>query len=186
MNMLISAHNALFGFLDRHSGAILGTLGRFVFAAVLLVYFWKSALTKFGDGLLGLVRPSDGAYYQIFPKFIESVSFDYGQLTFFHWLVAVLGMWAELILPALIVLGLLTRLASLGMIGFVAVQTYTDIYVAAHSKWGAWFDNIAEFDPSIKSIGLADSRVWWVFLLVVLVVKGAGPLSLDRLFKRLT
>jgi len=68
MNTLISLHNSIFGFLDRHSSFILGTLARFVFASTLLMYFWRSAWTKLGDGFFGFLRPSDGAYVQIFPK----------------------------------------------------------------------------------------------------------------------
>lgn len=186
MNALLSRYNAIFTAVERVGNCLLPLAARFVFAAVLLVYFWKSALTKFGDGITGLIVPSDGAYYQIFPKFIESVSFDYSQLTIFHWAFAFAGMWAELILPLLIVIGLFTRLASLGMIGFIAVQSLTDVYVAQHSHWGHWFDNIAEFDPTIKSIGLADVRIFWVFTLAILVIKGAGLFSADAFLRRRT
>ncbi|MDU8926348.1 DoxX family protein [Alisedimentitalea sp. MJ-SS2] len=177
MNSLISLHNALATRLDR-ADWLIPTLARFLFAAILLMYFWKSALTKLGDGILGLFSPSAGAYGQIFPKAFEQVGYDSSQLGIFHWAVALAGTWAEFILPALIVLGLLTRLAALGMIGFVAVQTLTDLYghgVIGEAKTiGAWFDNGA-------SSLLMDQRSLWVFLLVILVIKGAGPLSLDRL-----
>ena len=181
MNALISFHNSLFGILDRHSSLILGTLARFVFAATLLMYFWRSAWTKLGDGIFGIFRPSDGAYVQIFPKAMEAVTFDSSQLGFFHWLVALAGTWAEFILPALIVLGLLTRLSAIGMIGFVFLQSATDIigHGASDPKTlGSWFD---------KDAGslILDQRAFWVFLLVVLVVKGAGPLSADRALGRL-
>jgi len=43
-------------------------LARFVFAAVLLVYFWASGLSKLGARLLGLFHPSVRAYVQIFSK----------------------------------------------------------------------------------------------------------------------
>ena len=184
MHALISMHNAIFDLIERLGDWLLPLAARFIFAAVLFVYFWKSAMTKFGDGILGLIFPSDGAYYQIFPKFIEAVGFDYSQLTFFHWAFTFAGMWAEILLPLLIVMGLFTRLASLGMTGFIAVQSFTDVYVAQHSQWGHWFDNIAEFDPTIKGIGLADIRVFWVFLLAFLVIKGAGAISLDTLLRR--
>ncbi|UWQ30058.1 MULTISPECIES: DoxX family protein [unclassified Leisingera] len=184
MHALVSIHNAIFSQIERVGDWLLPLAARFVFAAVLLVYFWKSALTKFGDGFFGFLFPSDGAYIQIFPKFIESVGYDFDQLTIFHWAFAFAGMWAELILPLLIVIGLFTRLASLGMIGFVAVQSFTDVYVAQHSQWGNWFDNIAEFDPAIKSVGLADIRVFWVFVLAILVIKGGGALSADAILRR--
>ena len=186
MHAVVSLHNALFHRVERFGDWLLPLSARLLFAAVLLVYFWKSALTKFGDGFFGFLFPSDGAYIQIFPKYIESVGYDFDQLGLFHWAFAFAGMWAELLLPLLIVIGLFTRLAALGMIGFIAVQSFTDVYIAGHSHWGHWFDNIAEYDPAIKGIGLADIRIFWVFVLAILVAKGAGALSADALLRRRT
>lgn len=159
---------------------LLPTLARLLFAAILLMYFWVSGLTKLGQGLAGIFTPSTGAYVQIFPRMMEAVGYDTEQFGFVSKLVVLAGTWAEFILPALIVLGLLTRLAALGMIGFVAVQSLTDLY--GHNGWedakvlGAWFDR---FPDGI----IMDQRAFWVFVLLVLVIKGAGPLSLDRAFK---
>lgn len=178
MNTLINIHNSILqriAGLDMH----LPTLARLVFAATLLVYFWKSALTKLGDGLLGVLAPSTGAYAQIFPRAFEAVGYDTSQLSLFHWAVVAAGTWAEFLLPLMIVLGLLTRLAALGMIGFVALQTLTDLFghgaIAEPATLGALFDG----DPASL---ILDQRSFWLFVLVVLVIKGAGPLSLDRLF----
>ncbi|MBK0327628.1 DoxX family protein [Rhodobacteraceae bacterium F11138] len=181
MNTLISLHNALFDWLDRMSGAILPTLARFTFAAVLLMYFWKSAMTKVGDGLLGLLMPSDGAYVQIFPRAMEAVGYDSSQLGMFHWLIALIGMWAEFILPALVVLGLMGRLSAIGMIGFIIIQSATDIVGHGGSDpktLGAWFDGIPD------SV-IMDQRLLWITVLLIIVIKGAGPLSLDRIMGRL-
>ena len=41
---------------------LIPTLARFVFAAVLLVYFLNSGMTKLGDGISGIWSPSAGAY----------------------------------------------------------------------------------------------------------------------------
>lgn len=41
--------------------ALLPLLARFLFAAILLPYFWASGLTKLGDGALGFLQPSTGA-----------------------------------------------------------------------------------------------------------------------------
>ena len=155
------------------------TLARFVFVAVLFSYFWSSAKTKLGDGFLGIFKPSDGAYIQIFPKAVEAAGYDTSQLNAFHWLVALAGTWAEFILPVLILLGLFTRLASLGMIGFVAVQSIVDItgHGVAGKDIGGWFDKASD-------ALIMDQRTLWVFVLIVLVVKGAGPLSLDRVLNR--
>lgn len=160
---------------------LLTTLARFIFAATLLLYFWVSGLTKLGDGLFGLFQPSVGAYVQIFPKVMESVGFDTSQLSMFHWAVVVAGTWAEFILPALIVIGLLTRLSALGMIGFIIVQSLTDLIghggLEHKETFGAWFDR---FPDSV----IMDQRLFWIFVLLVLVLKGAGPLSLDNALSR--
>jgi len=68
----------------------------------------------------------------------------------------------------------------LGMIGFVVVQSLTDLYGHGGIEYietvGAWFDRLPD--------GVVlDQRAFWVLALLVLVFKGAGPLSLDRLFK---
>jgi putative oxidoreductase len=159
--------------LDRIGDVVLPLFARFTFAAVLLVYFWNAGLTKLGDGVFGLFRPALGAYAQIFPRQMEAASYDASQLGLFHWAVVVAGTAAEFILPLLIVIGLLTRLAALGMIGFVVVQSLTDI-VGHGAGTGAWFDRASD-------AVILDQRAFWVLGLTVLVFKGAGVLSLDRL-----
>ena len=124
--------------------------------------------------------PQVGAYAQILPKTTESVGYDISQIAFFpHGLMVLAGTYAEFILPVLIVLGLFTRLAGLGMIGFIAVQSYVDIMfhnIGAEAT-GAMFDR---FSDSL----ISDQRTLWVFVLLVLVVRGGGALSLDYLFGR--
>lgn len=157
---------------------LLPTFARFLFAASLLGYFWASAMTKLGDGFLGLFTPSTGAYAQIFPKAFEAVGYNSSELGIFHWAVVMAGTYAEFILPALIVLGLFTRLASLGMIGFIIVQSLTDLFghggIAHIETLGAWFDRLPDGV-------ILDQRGFWMLLLLTLVIKGAGPLSLDRI-----
>ena len=129
---------------------------------------------------LGFLFPSDGAYIQIFPKAVEAAGYDFSQLGTFHWAVVLAGTWAEFLLPLAIVLGLFTRLAALGMIGFVTVQTLTDLYghggIAHEGTLGAWFDR---FPDAI----VLDQRAFWVFVLLYLVFRGGGPLSVDRLLR---
>lgn len=176
MTTLVAMHNALFRSVER-ADWILPTLARFLFAAILLGYFWVSALTKLGDGVMGLFRPSMGAYAQVFPRAMESVGYDISQLGVFHWLVTLVGTWGEFGLPLLIVIGLMTRLSALGMIAFVVIQSLTDLYghgaIEEAGTLGAWFDKAPHAI-------ILDQRALWVFLLAVIVVKGAGPLSLDR------
>ncbi len=167
MNTLLSLHQAIFSRLDR-ADWLLPTLARLTFLAVFLVYYWNSAMLKI-DG--SIFSASAGAFGQIFPKAAEAVLWNVEEMTLFQRLVIFAGTVAEFVLPVLIVIGLFSRLAAIGTIGFIIVQTMVD--VAGHGvKLGAWFDT---------SIALIDERTLWVFLLMVIVVKGAGPLSLDRL-----
>lgn len=181
MDRILDLHDRFFNALETHAGALIPLLARGVFGATLLVYFWNSAATKLGGGLFGVLSPSTGAYAQIFPKAFEAVGYDASQLTVFHWAVVVAGTWAEFLLPLLIVLGLFTRLSALGMIGFIAVQSLTDLYghggIAHAETLGAWFD--AAPDGVIL-----DQRAFWVFTLSVLVIRGAGALSLDAALHR--
>ncbi len=180
MKRLISLHNDLCTAIAARADTLLPTLARFLFAAILLRYFWHSALTKLGDGWAALTQPSDGAYAQIFPRVMEAASYDIAQLATWHWLVAILTLWAELALPALIVVGLASRIAAAGMIAFISIQSLTDVFghgLTDAATLGAWFDR----DPGGV---ILDQRMLWIALLAVIVVKGAGPLSLDRLLAR--
>ncbi len=173
MTALISLHNNTLGKLELTSSWLTPTLARLVFAATLLIYYWNSALTKLGSGFFGFLFPSDGAYVQIFPKAMEAVSYDSSQLGFSYWIIAVAGTWAEFLLPALILVGLFSRLAALGMIGFIWVQTIVD--VAGH---GAQLGSFFTAAPNIL-----DQRAMWTFLMLVIVIHGSGPLSIDRLLR---
>ena len=150
---------------------LIPSLARFTFAATLLWFFWHSALTKIGEGAFGFLNPSFGAYAAILPWRPEAHSL-------LDTAIVLLAMWAEFALPLLIVVGLFTRAASLGMIVFVAIMCAVDIYghKVDPETIGTWFDGRA------GSV-IADQRLFWVLLLATLVLKGAGPISIDRLFK---
>ncbi len=171
MQGLMFATRRLFDWLHAQDWA-LSTLARLVFAAVLARYFWSSALTK----LSGPFTPTDGGYVQIFPRAMEAAGYDSSQLGGLATLVVLAGAWAEILLPILIVVGLATRLAALGMIGFVVVQSLTDIYghLAGEKTIGNWFDTASD-------ALILDQRAFWVLLFVILVIKGGGPVSLDRI-----
>ena len=170
-------HNVVFDTLERAlDGWFIGLSARLIFAATLMVYYLNSVGTKLGDGVLGLFAPSAGAFAQIVPPIAEEYLYDTSAIPFFPWHVLVIsGTIAEVVLPVLIVIGLFTRIAALGMIGFVVVQTAVDILFHATAA-GAWFDNQAS--------DLLDQRALWIFLLLVLVVKGAGLISIDALLNR--
>jgi putative oxidoreductase len=168
MTGILGMHRTLAGIASRQGDWLLPTLARLVFAGVLFGYFWASAMTK----LDGPFTPSTGAFAQIFPRAFEAAGYDVSQMGLWQRLVVLAGSWAELALPLLIVLGLVTRLAALGMAGFVMVQSLTDIYghVAAA---GAWFDRASD-------ALILDQRAFWILLLSVLILKGPGPISADR------
>ncbi len=176
MRGFLSIYRRLVAAVDRMDDWLLPTAARLVFAAVLLAYFWASALTKLGDGIF---TPSVGAYAQIFPRMLEAAGYDASQLGLWPRLIVLAGTWGEFVLPALIVLGLFTRLAAVGMVGFVAMQSVTDIYghLAGPETIGAWFDRASD-------AVILDQRAFWVLLFVVLIVKGAGPLSADWALRR--
>lgn len=177
MNRLISLHSSIFSNLDSMVGSwLLPTLARFTFAATLLIYFLHSARLKIGEGVFGFFDISR-SYGQIFPRAYEATGYDDQLMSTFQWLVALFGTWSEFILPVLLVIGLVTRLAALGMIGFIIVQSLTDIYGHMAVKHGVWFDR---FSDGV----IMDQRLFWVTVLLVLVFRGAGPLSVDRLICR--
>ena len=157
---------------------LLPLLARGLFATSLLVYFWTAGATKLGPGVFGFLHPAPSAYIQILPKAMQLVDYDPDQLSTWLHTVVLVGTWAEFILPALIVLGLTTRLAALGMIGFIILQSLTDLYghggLAQPKTLGVWFD---KFPDGI----ILDQRAFWLFTLLVLLLKGGGAVSLDRI-----
>ena len=116
-----------------------------------------------------------GAYYQILPKVAEAAQFDPQMISAVWYPLVLLGSWAEMILPLLILLGLFTRGAALGMIGFIIVQSLTDVFGhgADAATIGGWFDRASD-------ALILDQRLLWVFLLLVLVVQGGGRYALDH------
>ena len=72
--------------------------------------------------------------------------------------------------------GLFTRLAAFGMIGFIVVQTLTDIY--GHGVDAATTG--ALFDAASDGL-IFDQRLLWVTVLFVIFTRGPGTLSLDKL-----
>jgi putative oxidoreductase len=62
------------------------------------------------------------------------------------------------------------------MIGFILLQSATDIvgHGLAAADIGRWFDRVSDAI-------IADQRALWVFVLVVILLRGGGPISLDRM-----
>ncbi|MBF9051298.1 DoxX family membrane protein [Roseobacter sp. HKCCD9010] len=178
MTALISLHNRIFDALEGLAPFLIPTLARLVFAGTLLIYYWNSGLTKLGDGFFGFLNVGFGAYGQILPRMFEAAGYDASQLGLFAKLLVLGATWGEFILPLLLLIGLATRLAALGMIGFVFAQSWVDIFghgISAADR-GSWFD-------AASGSLIMDQRAFWVFLLIVIVLRGAGPLSLDAILR---
>ncbi len=177
ISKLTTLHNAVFGGIERAlDGWALGLLARLVFSSVTMLFFWNSAKTKIGDSIFS---PSTGAYAQIFPKKFEAVGYDSDALSALDTLIVLLGTYAEFILPALILIGLFTRLSSAAMIGFIVVMSIVDI-----TGHGADAKTIGTIFDRIQDGVILDQRLLWVFPLVYLIIKGAGAISVDGLLGR--
>ena len=85
------------------------------------------------------------------------------------------GTIFEFVLQLLIVVGLLTRLSATAMIGFIVVQSLTDLL-------GHGVDLSGWFNRASGEL-IADQRAFWILALLILVFTGAGPLALDRFFR---
>lgn len=157
-----------------------GLLTRLVFAGVLFMYFFNSFKTKVGELPAGFFQLQDGAYFQIIPAVVERFGYDATQVPLVPYkLIVYAGTYLEFILPILILLGFFTRLAAVGMIIFIAVQTFVDItmHKVGAETIGSWFDPISDS-------AIMDQRALWLFLLIYLTIYGAGKLSLDYAVSR--
>ena len=172
-------HDTVFTAIQRGTEDwLLGLLARFIFASTLLFFLWNSGFTKI-DGY-GLVDVTN-ALAQMAPKAIEEAGYDVSQLGLHYHLMAYAGTYGEFILPALVVIGLFTRVASIGMIIFIAVLTYVD--VAGHATVA--FDLSKAFD-GLPGDSIVDQRLLWLFPLIYLAIRGAGALSVDGLLRAAT
>lgn len=161
--------------LGTAGASALSALARLVFASVLLRFFWASFLTKIaGFGL------SAGAYIQILPKQFDAAGYDPSQLAWPLHVVVILGTLAEFTLPLLVTIGLATRPAAIGMIGFLIVMSLTDIY--GHGVDAATIGLPFDADPYGK---ILDQRLLWAFALAVPAMIGGGAFSVDALLARL-
>tara|TARA_R110000782_G_scaffold155385_2_gene247623 strand:+ start:166 stop:633 length:468 start_codon:yes stop_codon:yes gene_type:complete len=122
---------------------LLGLTVRFGIASV----FFLSGRTKV-DGVLHI---TDGTYYLFAEEYrVPFIPSD---------IAAHLATWSEHLFPILLVLGLLTRVSALGLLGMtLVIQTF--VYP------GAWATHLT-----------------WAGLLLYLVRYGAGSVSVDRLLK---
>ena len=150
--------SALSASLTRYDAAVTSLSGRVPEGLVLLFVrvvlggiFWRSGQTKVADGTWFQVTDTTYALFRT----------EYGGVPLPPELAAVLANTAEHVLPALLLAGLLTRGAALGLLGMtIVIQlfVYPEAWWPEHSLW----------------IGLA----------LVLILRGGGLFSLDALFTR--
>lgn len=135
--LLMSAHQAaerILGYLNRIPPSLIALLARFSMAAV----FWKSGQTKVTGFAIDLI---DGVFQPGWPHLNPSAVFlfrdEYRLPVLPPELAATLAATAEHTLPVLLLLGLGTRFAALGMLGMTAVIeifVYPDAY-PVHGTW---------------------------------------------------
>ncbi|USG62555.1 DoxX family protein [Sneathiella marina] len=175
MSTVSNVYAAVFGPLETMlQNWLPGLAARLIFSSVLLAFFWQSALTKIGDSIFS---PSVGAYAQIFPKALEAAEYDTDQLSSLHTVIVFAATYAEFILPALILVGLATRLASIGMAVMIIIMSIVDIF--GHNIDAK---TIGQLFDRVQDSVIMDQRLLWMFPLIYLVVKGPGLISLDQIF----
>lgn len=90
----------------------------------------------------------------------ETLDYDAGSgIVSFIELLAVMAGVVEVVLPILLIVGFLSRFASIGLIGMTLF-----IQLAVFPEWGHWVNPAS----------------WWFGVLMVLLVFGPGKLSIDR------
>lgn len=173
----LAKHAAFFpsGRLGTLGASTLSLVARFLVASVLLRFFFNSFLTKI-DGF-GL---SVGAFVQILPRQMIATGYDPSAIAWPLHLVVLAGTIAEPLLPLLVVLGLATRPAALGLMGFVVVMSLTDIF--GHGVDASTIGQMFDGDPYGM---ILDQRVLWEFLLLIPLWLGGGAFSLDALVWRI-
>jgi putative oxidoreductase len=145
--------------LARYDAVVRRLSGRVPESAVLVLVrlalggvFWRSGQTKV----------EDGSWFQLSDSTYELFRTEYAGVPLPPELAAVLANAAEHVLPVLLVTGLFTRAAALGLLGMtLTIQffVYPDAWWSEHALWSA--------------------------LALVLAVRGAGLFSLDALLLRL-
>ncbi len=136
--------------------------------------YWNRAAERLqhllGDSVLCLVarlgiasifflsgRTKVEGFLSITPSTYELFQSEYALPLLSPWLAAHLATYAEHLFPLLLVLGLFTRLSALALLGMTLV---IEVFVY----------------PDAWSVHLS-----WAGLLLLLIARGAGKLSLDRL-----
>lgn len=157
MNTLIRAATAATALGERIPHSLIALLGRFSIAAV----FWKSGQTKIEGLAIDLVEGSiEWGWPALSPSAVDLFRDEYRLPLLDPATAAMAAAVAEHVLPLLVLLGLATRFAALGLLAMtlvIQVFVYPDAY-PVHGVWAA--------------------------VLLHLVARGGGVASLDHLFSR--
>lgn len=141
---------------------LIGSLGRVavlvaprLLRAALAIPFLRSGLTKW-SGLLSLSPIAQYMFEEMFKLHWFGRVYAFPAPDVIAWIDAV----AEIVLPGLLLIGLVTRLSALGLLVMTAV-----IQLTVPSGW-------------------ANFHLPWAALAVAIIALGAGPLSIDWLIER--
>ena len=148
MNAIVQRYDAVVRWL---SSALPESILLLFVRIVLGGIFWRSGQTKVVEG----------TWFQLSDTTYELFRTEYAGVPLPSELAAVLANSAEHVLPALLLMGLFTRGAALGLLGMTMVIqlfVYPDAWWPEHSLWAA--------------------------LALVLVLRGGGLLSLDAVLIR--
>ena len=156
-NVAVDLAQRAIGLCNRVPDAWIALLGRFSVAAI----FWKSGQTKIQGFSLDIVS---GEFQFGMPRLADAVvdlfRDEYRLPLLPPELAALMAAWAEHVFPALILLGLATRFSALALLAMTATIQFF-VYPDAYPTHGVW-----------------------AAVLLFLVARGPGPLSLDALVAR--
>tara|TARA_R110002124_G_scaffold68391_1_gene185111 strand:- start:152 stop:610 length:459 start_codon:yes stop_codon:yes gene_type:complete len=114
--------------------------------------FWRSARTKVEDGSFLTIK--DTTFFQFSDAPFNQVPILNGDLG------AYVTTYTEHLLPILLLLGLATRIGALGVLGMtLVIQTFV------FPEMAVWWQ----------------THILWIAMALILIVRGGGIFSLDRL-----
>ena len=134
------------------SGAVPEGIALLVTRVALAGIFWRSARTKVEEGSLLTIK--DTTFFQFSDAPFNQVPVLNGELG------AYVTTYMEHLLPILLLFGLATRFGALGVLGMtLVIQTFV------FPEMAVWWQ----------------THILWVAMALVLIVRGGGLFSLDRL-----
>jgi len=137
---------------ERLRGAVPEGIALLFTRVALAGIFWRSARTKVEEGSFLTIR--DTTFFQFSEAPFNQVPVLNGELG------AYVTTYMEHVLPLLLLFGLATRLGALGILGMTLV-----IQIFVFPEMAVWWQ----------------THILWVAMALVLIVRGGGLFSLDRL-----